>query len=213
MTNYTFSKALDLQSLDRNAGTVQDPRNFRLDRGLSDYHRRHLFVSSFLAELPAPFRWGVARLLTAGWQANGIFSYASGAPLNVIPGVDRALQGGGDQRVNVVSDFRLPAGRSFDEQRQAYFNKSAFAQAAVGSFGNFARNGVEGPGAYNLDLAFFKTTRLTENISLQYRWEMFNAFNHANLGSPVNNFQSAAFGQINTVTGPRIMQMGLKAVF
>jgi hypothetical protein len=40
-----------------------------------------------------------------------------------------------------------------------------------------------------------------------------NAFKHPNLGGPVVSIASAAFGQINTVTGPRIMQFGLKVRF
>ncbi len=213
MANYTLSKSLDLQSLDRNAGTPQDSNNFRLERGLSDFDRRHVFVTSFLAEIPSPWKKGVGRLLTSGWQANGIYSYSAGSPLNVIPGNDRALRGDGTQRVNVTGNFRLPGGRSFDEQRRNYFNTGAFAAAPIGSFGNFARNGLIGPGRYNMDLALFKTTSVRERFTVQYRWELFNAFNHANLDAPVTNLLSAAFGQINTVTGPRIMQMGLKLLF
>jgi hypothetical protein len=70
-----------------------------------------------------------------------------------------------------------------------------------------------GPGQWNLDLGIFKTIRITEQVSGQLRWEMFNAFNHANLGNPEMSLASAAFGQINTVTGPRIMQLGLKLRF
>ena len=213
MANYTFAKALDFQSLDRNAGTPQDARNFRLERRLADFDRRHVFVTSFLAGIPSPWKGGPAAWLTRGWQTNGIFNYTSGSPMNVTPGTGRALQGGGDQRVDVVGDFRLPAGRSFDEQRTAYFNKAAFAQAPVGRFGNFARNGLVGPGRYNLDFSLFKLTKVTERFTVQFRWEMFNAFNHANLGNPVTNFMSSVFGQINTVTGPRVMQMGLKLVY
>ena len=70
-----------------------------------------------------------------------------------------------------------------------------------------------GPGRYNLDFSLFKSTKVTERFTVQFRWEMFNAFNHANLGNPVTNFMSSVFGQINTVTGPRVMQMGLKLVY
>jgi outer membrane receptor protein involved in Fe transport len=213
MANYTRSKALDLQSLDRNAGIIQDTRNFAADKGLADFHRDHLFVATFLAEIPSKWRRGFAGVLTSGWQTNGIFNYASGQPLTVVPGTDRALSGGGTQRADVKGEWRLSTGRSFDEQRAAYFRTQAFTPAAIGSFGNSARNLVIGPGGWNLDLGIFKTTPINERFRVQLRWELFNAFNHANLGSPVVAVNSSAFGQINTVTGPRIMQAGLKVRF
>jgi hypothetical protein len=152
-------------------------------------------------------------LLTSGWQANGIYNYTSGQPLTIVPGTDRALSGGGTQRADVNGEWKLPASRSFDEQRNAYFRTQAFAPAPIGSFGNSARNLVTGPGGYNLDLGIFKTTRINERFSAQLRWELFNAFNHANLGNPVLATNSVAFGRINSVTGPRIMQVGLKLRF
>jgi outer membrane receptor protein involved in Fe transport len=213
MANYTFSKALDLQSVDRNAGVVQDSRNFRNDKGLADFHRTHIFVTSFLAEMPSLARQGILKVLTSGWQTNGIFNYVSGQPLSVVPGTDRALAGGGTQRADVTGDWRLTSDRSWDQKRAQYFNTASFQPAPLGSFGNSARNLVVGPGQWNLDLGIFKTTKITEAISAQLRWEMFNAFNHANLGNPEMSIASAAFGQINTVTGPRIMQVGLKLRF
>jgi hypothetical protein len=213
MANYTFSKALDLQSLDRNAGIIQNSSDFRADKGLSDFHRDHIFVMSFLVEIPSPWREGFAGALTSGWQTNGIYNYISGAPMTIVPGTDRSLAGGGTQRADVTGDWRLSPDRPFDEQRAAYFNTAVFRPAAIGSFGNSARNLVTGPGGWNLDLGVFKSTRVTERWELQFRWELFNAFNHPNLGGPVVSIASAAFGQINTVTGPRIMQFGLKVRF
>ena len=213
MTNYTYSKALDYESLDRNATLPQDPNNMRVEHGPADFDRRHSFVTSFLFEIPTPWKHGVAGKLTQGWRTNGIFRYVSGSPLTVVPGTDRALQSGGNQRTDVVGNPVLPSGRSFDEQRTQYFTKTAFALEAIGTFGNEGRNPFYGPGQYNLDASFFKTTRVTERATVEFRWEMFNAFNHANLGNPNTTLNSSAFGRIDTVTGPRIMQAGLKVIF
>ncbi len=213
MANYTRAKALDLQSVDRNAGIIQDTRNFSADKGLADFHRDHNFFLTFLAEIPTKWRKGAAGLLTSGWQINGIFNYTSGQPLTVTPGTDRALSGGGTQRADVNGRWRLSHSRSFDDPRSAYFRTQSFTAAPIGSFGNSARNLVIGPGGWNLDTGIFKTARINERFSAQLRWELFNAFNHANLGNPVVAVNSAAFGQINSVTGPRIMQVGLKLRF
>jgi hypothetical protein len=95
----------------------------------------------------------------------------------------------------------------------AYFNAAAFAIPALGTFGNFGRNVIIGPGNYNLDFALFKGFRFGERRELQYRWEMFNALNHANLGDPRANIGTVRPGQIDTTSAPRIMQMGLRFVF
>ena len=168
---------------------------------------------AFLAEIPTRWRKGVAGFLTAGWQINGIYNYTSGQPLTIVPGTDRALSGGGTQRADVNGQWQLSPSRSFDEQRNAYFRTQSFTAAPIGSFGNSSRNLVIGPGGWNLDMGIFKTTRINERFSAQLRWELFNALNHANLANPVVAVNSAAFGQINSVTGPRIMQLGLKLRF
>ena len=84
---------------------------------------------------------------------------------------------------------------------------------AIGTFGNMGRNAIYGPGQYNVDLSLMKTTQMTERTTLEFRWELFNAFNHANLGNPNTTFNSPAFGRIDSVTGPRIMQVGAKIIF
>lgn len=70
-----------------------------------------------------------------------------------------------------------------------------------------------GPGDYNLDFALFKRFPIRESWQLQYRLEMFNALNHANLGTPRRNIGAARPGQIDTTSGPRIIQMGLRITF
>ena len=213
LSNYTWSKALDYESLDRNASLPQDPNNLRAEHGPADFDRRHNFVTSFIYEFPSPWSRGIAGKVTKGWSTNGIFRYLSGSPLTIVPGTDRALQGGGGQRVDVLGNPMFSSGRSFDQQRAQYFNTAAFALPALGTFGNEGRNALYGPGQYNLDLSVFKTTRVTERARVEFRLEMFNALNHANLGNPNTTFNSSAFGRIDSVTGPRIMQLGLKVIF
>jgi outer membrane receptor protein involved in Fe transport len=213
MSNYTLSKALDYESLDRNASLPQNPFDLRAEHGPADFDRRQNFVTSFLFEIPSPWKDGVAGKLTSGWRANGIYHYISGSPLTVAPGTDRALQGGGNQRANVMGNPVLSSSRSFDQQRAEYFDTGAFTMPAIGTFGNMGRNAIYGPGQYNLDLSLMKTTKITEGTTLEFRWEMFNAFNHANLGNPNTTLNSSAFGRIDSVTGPRIMQVGAKIIF
>lgn len=80
-----------------------------------------------------------------------------------------------------------------------YCNPAAFAVPALGT--------------YNLDFAICKGFRFAERRELQYLWEMFNAFNHANLGNPRANIGAVRPGQIDSTSAARIMQMGLPFVF
>ena len=212
LASYTFSRAIDGISLEVDGFNGQDPMNLRADKGLADFHVRDRLVASFLWEVPGPAS-GPAKWILGGWQINGIFTGQSGTPFTVVNGQDRALSGSGTQRPNVVGDPKLDTGRSRQELIAKYFDASAFVLPALGSYGNAGRNSLIGPGRWNLDSAIFKSFRFRESIGLQFRWEMFNALNHANLSNPRNNMTAANPGQINATSPPRIMQAGLRMTF
>jgi hypothetical protein len=212
LASYTYGRSLDAASLEVDGFTGQDPLNIGADKGLSDFDVRQRFVASFLWDIPGPSS-SLGKWVLGGWQTNGIFTAQTGTPVNIVSGSDRALQGTGTQRANLVGDPYLDSGRSRDEQMAAYFDASAFAIPALGTFGNFGRNVLVGPGSYNLDFALFKGFRFSERKELQLRWEMFNALNHANLGSPRANIGAVRPGEIDTTSAPRIMQLGLRLVF
>jgi hypothetical protein len=60
-----------------------------------------------------------------------------------------------------------------------------------------------------------KTTQLTERVGLEFRWDVFNAFNFANFANPNADLSDETdFGQITrSVGGPRTMQFGVKLKF
>jgi len=109
-----------------------------------------------------------------------------------------------------------------------WFNPNCFSLEPFGTLGNFAREGLYGPGLVNLDLALLKSTRIRENMNLQFRAELFNVLNHTNLSYPASALfsgtpsatatlaRSATAGQITTYafTAPsREIQLGLKLIF
>lgn len=212
LASYTYGRSIDASSLEVDGFNGQDPLNIGADKGLSDFDVRQRFIASFLWDIPGPGS-GIAKWVLGGWQSNGIFNAQTGTPVNIVSGSDRALSGTGTQRANLVANPYLAAGRSRDEQMAAFYNASAFAIPALGTYGNFGRNVLQGPGSFNLDFALFKAFRFGEARELQYRWEMFNALNHANLGDPRANIGAVRPGQIDTTSGARIMQMGLRFVF
>ena len=89
-------------------------------------------------------------------------------------------------------------------------------------FGSLGRNVVIGPSFHNSDLSLIKRTKLTERQMIEFRWEVFDVFNHANFGQPgrVAQRDSNTFGVISSTrfaTGDsgssRQMQFALKYKF
>jgi hypothetical protein len=72
--------------------------------------------------------------------------------------------------------------------------------------GNAGRNTVEGPGLNEFDFALYKNTpipRISERFNTQFRWEVFNLFNHANFNPPTpsNRQIFASSGVLNSNAG------------
>jgi outer membrane receptor protein involved in Fe transport len=210
LAHYTLGKTIDLAATD--VAPVQNPLFLHPDKALSDFDLRQRFVSSFLWELPSP-KSGFSKWVTGGWQTNGIFHIQSGLPFNVVNGQDIALSGTGTQRPNLVGTPFLDTGRPRSQLLERYFDPAAFARPTTGSFGNSGRNLMIGPGSWNLDFALFKRFAITESRELQFRWEMFNSLNHANLSNPDANISSPRVGRILSTSAARIMQFGLRLKF
>ena len=63
-------------------------------------------------------------------------------------------------------------------------------------------------------MGIFKNFQIKEGFKAEFRYEMFNAFNHPQWGTPSSNVENAAtFGQITNMRGPRISQFVLKLIF
>jgi hypothetical protein len=54
---------------------------------------------------------------------------------------------------------------------------------------------------------------LREGTRLQFRGELFNAFNHAQFGLPTSSVVSPTFGLINSARPPRLIQLGLRLLY
>ncbi len=92
---------------------------------------------------------------------------------------------------------------------------STFPGAGTG-FGNSIVGSVNGPGQFNFDMALLKNTKLWEGVTLQFRVEAFNIWNHAQFDAPfgIDVSTPSTFGVVtSTSTTPRVMQFGLKLLF
>lgn len=218
LVSYTFSKALtDLNTVLTNNGGVQDADNRRAEWGPGDYDRTHAFVSSWVWQLPSPFgKRGIGSAVLGGWELNGIWSMYSGAPLQFATSQDRALRGQ-PNRPDRIKDPRLDTGRSRAEQIIQYFDRTAFVANQTGQFGNAPRaeGQLKAPGTIDVTAGIMKRFRgIAESHQVQFRTEMFNAFNRPNFNAPGTNPDTPGnYGRITGAADGRIIQFGLKYIF
>jgi len=165
---------------------------------------------------------GKANRLTDGWALSGITRFATGLPVTFASFGDNALvyvQNNGVNSVSIDLPNYTPGNLQINHNPRnglPYFNTSLFTPNALGRQGNAKRRFFYGPGLNNFDVALHKTTKLTETKSLEFRFETFNAFNHAQFypnGSVDGNISSPTFGHVLKAAPPRIGQVALKFNF
>jgi hypothetical protein len=236
---YTFGKTMDLTSGFRaRSSTYTDPFDPRLDHAAADFDVRHRFVFSGSWEIPTGKRLQenrVSRVILGGWQANVITTFQTGTPFTIYSKAGSSGQANGLERPNIIGPIKYfdpRTNRTFDPANASclpsgqtitgnyWFDPTSFDcnvdasnPGSLASFGNLGRNVLRGPGFQNWDLSFLKRFNLKESTNLEFRAEMFNAFNHAQFLNPDNNGFSSTFGQISSTRGPRLVQFGLKLYF
>ena len=78
------------------------------------------------------------------------------------------------------------------------------------------RNHLVGPRWFDSDLSVFKTFPIREQIHAQFRAEVYNVFNHANLGNPAGCVDCGNGGEITSLAPNatmRRMQFALRVEF
>jgi hypothetical protein len=223
---WTWSKFMDY--VDSDGSTVASYLDRRVwNYGKAGLDRTHIVSLNFLYDLPKGSRLinsAAARLVLDNWQLAGVASFIDGAPngisYSLINGAD--VTGGGDgSRVVVTGNATLPK----DQQNVLrYFNTGVFQAPALGTIGNAPKDVFRGPGINNWDVSIFKNFPIRERAKFQFRWEMYNAFNHASFQGVNTSASFAApgatsqlngqFGQVTSTNGqPRVMQGSLRITF
>ena len=231
LASYWFSKSLDYVSSFNVSGSAprnvagendlaQNPFDLSAEHGPSLFDARNRFVFSGTYEIPG---WRsappVAAALINGWQLNGIVSLASGTPFTVYDSANVSLQGSAPEITGFYSSRpdMIADPNQGPHTPDLWVSGSAFQRlnptTQAGQFGNEGRNAVRGPGLSSVDISLLKNFRLTEAVTLQFRAECFNSFNHANFFLPENDIASQNFGRILQAGSPRLFQFALKLGF
>ncbi len=241
---YTFGKSIDYYSggtVNEIANVFGDQRDWRTNRGRSDFNREQRLVISGVYALPKrDYGSGFADGLLNNWQIAGIGVFQTGLPFSVVDNPGNGVI----QRANFNYGFNgdIYTSGSDSQRLGAYFNTAAFSRSCpigvvaggaflacsnngvgvvnnptfdpTNPFGNTLRNGFTGPGQKNIDLSLIKLVPISEQFRGELRLEAFNVFNWVNYANPNSNISGAAFGRIERAsTGPRVLQLGFKLNF
>jgi hypothetical protein len=223
--SYVLSKAIDNVVAPQPGLTpgVANPFNLKLDKGLSDFDRRHVISISWLWSPQWKFNNRVAKQFLENWSVSSFHAIQSGEPISFVMGTDVALDGTGQQG---LQHAQLTPGVTLDEIRRdhvsrddyvtQFFNTAAFvpvAQLPRGIYGNAGRNTLAGPATNRTDLNLMKDIPLREEFRLQLRGEFFNAFNQTTFNAPVTSVSAANFGRITGAAPGRVIQLAAKVIW
>jgi outer membrane receptor protein involved in Fe transport len=202
--SYTFSKTIDdgtneLFTSFVNPRRPQNNFNMRDERAESVLSRPHRFSVGWIWEVPF-YREarGWRSHLLGNWQISGVYQAESGQLVDALSFNDANGNGdaAGDRTIiNTAGEARrgsdvnwvlrtgqiVPNGGADPSEVVGYVAVDPTAQfvfADVGARANAGRNLIRAPGINNWDLAFFKRFQITEGHRVEFRAELFNAFNH-----------------------------------
>ena len=194
LASYTWSHSIDIASNDSGPFNTPAALGTKMDRGDSDFDVRHSVTLAASYDVPAPKKQNVLSRLGRNWSLDTLLVARSATPVtalgpfvvvgssifntrpDIVPGVPLYLRGP-----------QYPGGKAF--------NGNAFTDPASGEQGNLRRNVLRGFGAWQQDLTVRRQFHFGERVTLQFRAEFFNVFNHPNFGSPVASLSSPLFGQ------------------
>jgi hypothetical protein len=230
LVSYTNGKSIDESSVDNSnfvggaysSAPYQNAYSRRSERSLSSYDISQRLVLNFVYDLPLGRsrafgrNWnGAVDAMLGGWQLNGISTFQKGVPVALSATFPvSGIYGSALRPDNNGTSAKL-SGPAVDRLAK-YFNVSVFSPPPTFTLGTVSRTlpDVRTPGQCNFDLSLFKSFKPIEKLTMQLRWESFNAFNHPQFGNTDSNVNSVTFGRISTTTnGPRTTQLALKVLF
>jgi len=204
--------------------------NHDLFYGRPDWQRNHTIVAATLYELPfgrgKHFFHDVSKpvdYLIGGWQLSNATTWMSGQGFNV-----SYANCGSDNDVGVcLPDVVGSTTPSHRNQNEWYIpattvlaangqTSGPWGRPQAGSFGDVGRNRLVGPRWFDSDLSIFKTVPIREQVRAQFRAEVYNVFNHANLGNPSGCVDCGNGGEITNLAPNatmRRMQFALRLEF
>lgn len=212
---YTYSHSID-DSSDRFDGSFVNSFNIAASRASSNFDQRHLLNISYVYDLPNFRSNGWKRTFVGGWELSGITSFQTGTPFTTTFPLDNAgvanAVGTGSYPDLVGDPHSSPIDVPGVLGPQLY-NPNAFTAPQGLTFGTAGRNDLYLPRHTNFDTAIFKHFSIREAMSVEFRAEAFNAFNHTQWSSVDGSVGDTTFLHPTAAHRARTLQFGLKFLF
>lgn len=238
LANFTGEKEIDDSAapvgfIGQVSSTRANQYNPRAEWAVGPQDVSRIFSSGYVYELPLGrgkkyLSGGPLSYIAGGWETDGIVRWTTGTPV-VIAGVgdptgifagigngERPLWNGRSAKVN-------------NPAHSEWFNTSVFSPLPQFTIGNAPRTipNVRTPGVSNFDLSFAKNNYFGSDnrFNVQFRADLFNAFNHPRWGAPDANVNdcgalnaagtcSGNFGKITSIrNSSRQIQLAMKFIF
>jgi len=219
--NYGFSKLIEsMQYL--------NPGDAKLARIVSPYdHKHHMAVGSTY-ELPIgtgkliDIQSGFWNSIIGGFKVNGVYLFQTGAPvyfssdLPLASGASLASIRSNPRSINspalTTSAFNTHSSTTNDPSNPTSYDGQFQYHLRTLPF-TFDR--VRTDGINQFDSSLLKDFRFPKGMYAQFRFEVFNALNHASFASPaVSSATSSSFGTITSqANSARTVQFGGRFVF
>jgi hypothetical protein len=175
--------------------------DMRRNRTVTGFDRTHMFTMGWVYELPAGKgkRYnlsGVADAVLGGWKINGILSIYSGLAFNVTASSSSLNMPGTSQGANLIAPLKKVGNKG---PGSWYYDPSSFGDpnfnrpANVYRFGTMGPMSVRGPGFWRPDVSLFKSFKILERLSMEFKMEAFNLTNTPRFGNPAGNVSSMNF--------------------
>jgi hypothetical protein len=196
----------------------------RAEWGPAFYDVTHALSSYVVYELPVGRgkRFGkdlhpVANAIIGNWQVSPIIQIRGGFPLT-ISGGDASGTNSRGPRANCIAPATVfgkrqavgPDGTPIPGYQ--WFDPTAYAPAAPGTFGTCGVSTVRGPGLSTMDVSFQKFFPISESKRFEFRSEFINFTNTPILNAPGAGLGSG-LGLIQSSQGARNIQFALKFFF
>ena len=218
---YTWSHSINDGSV--GGGESNGPENVNClpcDYGPSVFDIRHNVAADVVYDLPfgAGKRFlnqgGVLNKIVGGWTFSSVGLWHTGHPLTItmnisptqlpdgndqttqrpdlVPGVPLLLPGGVHNYtipINPAAFAPPPLAQGTDQ-----FGVPYASYGLVGQFGDAPNGLIRALNSWQIDMAFTKTTKITERVAVEFGVQVFNIFNHVQLGDP--NPDNLAFNYV-----------------
>jgi hypothetical protein len=218
-TSYTYCKALGfIEENGENSNGIDYYINFRRNYARADFDRTHMFVQSYIWDLPfgKGQRWlhsGPLNVAFGGWRFSNVVTFLTGTPLNFGCNCLSIKAPGNHQSPWVTGPIAEPKG----VDTQLWFDTSVFQDPTklfgTPTFGNVGRYILSGPDFFNLDSSLAKNFRLTERFNFEFRTDWFSATDTPQFNNPDVTLGDANFGKVKGAGGARNIYFGGRLTF